>query len=171
MHAPILTSTEMEQMIDLWRENMPSCYNFFMDLLGYSKKLRLTRSIGLRKHYAQRSFYLFMSISCMRYNHLFTHWGDVISISNMCRGVKKVSCAIINYFGAATSYQTAIRSLKVARDNYPIISKEILQASPLPLIIFDNGQRTFKNTFQRKGQSSRMLNVTVQVTRDMYIFR
>jgi hypothetical protein len=86
MHTPLLRRDEVDHLVLVWQEQMPTCYQFFMSLLGYHTKINRKRNIMNKvSNYERQSLYLFLSASRMRDNHLFIQWANVLAISQLCR--------------------------------------------------------------------------------------
>jgi len=168
---PILIDSDLNAMVDFTFSKLPHQCFIIMSLLGYHQKVRRTRSEHLDKFCRRMTFYQIVSLSRIRFNQNFIHFGMLGAAMSYGISDKESSRRIPIFFGHACSYRTFFertkeyrnlnwfydqtrKSLAKERFSY-LIEGGVSKSAMVTMAVFDNTQQNLRFTFQRGGNQTR----------------
>ena len=165
--SPIITRTETDVLVALCKSKMPYHYKTMYAMLGYNKKVGITKNKHLVEtgYYDRQVFYSFLSMSRQRNPHKIMNWAIISACANYGRGCGDMVNRRSTYLGGSATTQSFLRHVKPHIET--MLSTIAINLSGLLKTVWmlDNNQKGHPKKFQRYGSSNRFVKVTGRTSR------
>ena len=159
---PILSRKEIDDMVRLYKDQMPNHYNAIYSMLGCKKKQGITRNNHLTQsgYYDRQVFYNFLSMSRQKNPQKMINWAIISAGANYGRGLGDMVNRRSTYLGASSTTRSFLRCVKPHADK--MLSNIAIRLSHVLKTCWtlDNNQKGHPKKFQRFGSSNRFVKVT-----------
>ena len=111
---PVITRTETDVLVALYKSKMPYHYKTMYAMLGYNKKVGITKNKHLVEtgYYDRQVFYSFLSMSRQRNPHKMMNWAIISACANYGRGCGDMVNRRSTYLGGSATTQSFLRYVK-----------------------------------------------------------